>query len=70
MIFGEVPVGEAEDAILAHTVRTQSLTLKKGTALSAADVRALGQAGYQTVMVARIEPGDVMEAEGGRSAIG
>lgn len=63
MIFGEVPVGEAENAILAHTVRAQSLTLKKGRALGAADVRALGEAGYKTVMVARIEPGDVMEDE-------
>jgi len=63
MIFGEVPVDEAEGAILAHTVRTGTLTVKKGVKLSAAEVRTLGEAGIKTVMVARIEPGDVMEDE-------
>ncbi|MDA1090164.1 MAG: molybdopterin-binding/glycosyltransferase family 2 protein [Proteobacteria bacterium] len=63
MIFGEVPVDEAENTILAHTVRAQSLTVKKGVKLSAADINALSQAGIETVMVARIEAGDVMENE-------
>ena len=63
MIFGEVPVDEAEGAILAHTVRTGTLTVKKGVKLSTAEVRTLGEAGIKTVMVARIEPGDVMEDE-------
>ena len=59
MIFGEVPVDEAESAILAHTVRAGSLTVKKGGKLSAAEVGALGTAGIKTVMVVRIEAGDV-----------
>ena len=63
MIFGEVPVDEAESTILAHTVRAETLTVKKGVKLSAAEVKALGEAGIKTVMVARIEAGDVMEDE-------
>ena len=61
MIFGEVPVEEAENAVLAHTLRVESLTIKKGVPLSAADVRALTKAGVTSVLVARIEDGDVME---------
>ena len=61
MIFGEVPVEEAENAVLAHTVRADSLTIKKGMPLSAADISALTDAGIETVLVARIEDGDVME---------
>ena len=63
MIFGEVPVEEAESAILAHTVRAGSLTVKKGVKLSAAEIGALGTAGIKTVMAVRIEAGDVMEDE-------
>jgi len=63
MIFGEVPVDDAEGAILAHTVRAETLTLKKGVTLSADDVRALAAAGIKALMVARIELGDVMENE-------
>ncbi len=63
MIFGEVLVHEAEGAILAHTVRAPSLTVKKGVKLSAAEVGALAKAGIKTVVVARIEAGDVMEDE-------
>ena len=40
MIFGEVPVEETENAVLAHTLRVESLTIKKGVPLSAAE-RAL-----------------------------
>ena len=61
MIFGEVLVDEAEGAILAHTVRAGSLTVKKGVKLSAAEVSALGKAGIKSVLAARIEAGDVME---------
>ena len=63
MIFGEVLINQAEGAILAHTLRAGALTVKKGIALSAADVDALGQAGIKTVIAARIEAGDVMENE-------
>ncbi len=63
MIFGGVLVEEAEGAILAHTVRAATLTVKKGVKLSATEVSALGKAGIRTVMVAHIEAGDVMEDE-------
>ena len=63
MIFGEVLVDEAEGAILAHTVRAGSLTVKKGVKLSTTEVGALGKAGIKTVIVARLEDGDVIEGE-------
>lgn len=63
MIFGELRLDEAKGAILAHTVRAGSLTIKKGITLGAAEIGALGKAGVETVIAARIEADDVMEDE-------
>jgi molybdenum cofactor cytidylyltransferase len=60
MFFGEVPVGQAEGAILAHSETAGGRVLKKGTVLSAADVEALALELAQ-VTVARLEVGDVGE---------
>ena len=57
MKFGRVPVGQAEGAILAHG----AAAFKKGRTLSAADIAALTAAKIETVMVARLENGDVPE---------
>ena len=38
MIFGPVPVGAAEGAVLAHSVRVSEGRLRKGKVLGAADV--------------------------------
>jgi len=60
--FGPLPVAEAEDAILAHTLRLPGgCTLKKGRALSAGDVAALAAAGRGEVVAAKLEDGDVVE---------
>ena len=56
-------LGEAEGAILAHSVRAPSGALKKGRALSAADIAALAAAGLETVVAARLEDGDAPEDE-------
>ena len=56
MIFGNVPVDEAEGTILAHTVRAGTLTVKKGVRLSAAEVSALGGAGLLKDVPERLEP--------------
>jgi molybdenum cofactor cytidylyltransferase len=69
MIFGDTPLSEAEGAILAHSVKLASLRFKKGRRLSAEDLAALGRAGIETVIAARLEPGDVHEdAAAGRIA--
>ncbi len=61
MRFGPVPVAEAEGAVLAHSLVGEGLRLKKGRALSGADVAALVRAGIVEVMVALLEPGDLSE---------
>jgi molybdenum cofactor cytidylyltransferase len=63
MKFGETPLSEAEGAILAHSVRAGARALKKGRTLTAADIEALRAAGKQSVIAARLEPGDVGENE-------
>jgi molybdenum cofactor cytidylyltransferase len=59
--FGSVPVGEAEGGIVAHATRAGDLTLRKGDTVTAAHVERLRAAGIGTIMVARLEPGDVPE---------
>ena len=61
MIFGPVPVAEAVGAVLAHSQRAGGQVLKKGRLLSAADVEALASTGHDSVICARLQPGDVDE---------
>jgi molybdenum cofactor cytidylyltransferase len=63
MLFGPVPVAQAEGAILAHSVPLPGGVAKKGTLLDAALVARLGDAGLERVTVARLEAGDVPEDE-------
>ncbi len=63
MIFGRVPVAEAEGAILAHSRKLSDRRLKKGTLLAPDDVVALTTAGVSEVVAARLEPGDLIEDE-------
>ncbi len=63
MIFGDVPVADAEGLILAHGVRLPGGAFKKGRVLSADDIRVLQAAGIETVSGARLEPDDVGEDE-------
>ena len=63
MLFGETPVATAEGAILVHTLRAGDRTLKKGSFLDADAVRALADAGFASVVTARLEPGDLSENE-------
>src|SRR3546814_1466292 len=67
MIFGDLPVQDAEGAILAHSRRVGKTTFKKGRALSAEDVAALKEAGIASVVAARLEPGDIGEDAAARS---
>ncbi|MEQ3707905.1 MAG: molybdopterin-binding protein [Tateyamaria sp.] len=61
MIFGPVPVAEAEGAVLAHSMTSQSTRIAKGTLLTKTHVTALLQAGHTEVTVAQLEVGDVEE---------
>lgn len=63
MRFGPVKTSEAEGAILAHAVKTDESRLAKGHRLSSADVAALTACGALEVVVARLDPGDLMEDE-------
>ena len=63
MKFGEVPVVEAEGAILAHSLRLGATVFKKGRVLSRADVEAIAAAGLLEIAAARLEAGDVGEDE-------
>ena len=63
MKFGMMPLGEAEGAVLAHSVRHSGGVFKKGRLLSSDDIAQLSEAGLTQVMAARLEPGDVAEDE-------
>lgn len=63
MKFGAVPVGEAEGAILAHSLLLEGRKLGKGVTLGAEEVAAIRAAGMKTVVVARLDEGDVSENE-------
>src|SRR5436190_10527944 len=66
MKFGEVPVAEAEGAILAHSLKLGTTALKKARVLSRADVELITASGFTRIVVARLEPGDVGEDEAAR----
>ncbi len=66
MRFGPTPLRDAEDAILAHGFRLPGRVLKKGQRLSADDVTALREAGYDSVVTARLDPDDVTENDAAR----
>jgi molybdenum cofactor cytidylyltransferase len=59
--FGEIPIEDAAGAVLAHSLRFGSLSLRKGRLLTAENVAALKAAGCASVVAARLEPGDVEE---------
>jgi molybdenum cofactor cytidylyltransferase len=63
MKFGEVPLTEAEGAILAHSLKLGTTALKKGRVLSHADVELITACGMSEVTVARLDFGDVAEDE-------
>jgi molybdenum cofactor cytidylyltransferase len=65
--FGPAPVAQARGAIVAHAVRLDGISLKKGHVIDAADQAALSSAGVGHVIAARLEPGDVGEDEAATS---
>lgn len=63
MKFGPTPLDEARGAILAHTLRLPGRVIKKGTALSEADLDAMRTANLREVIAATLQVGDVPEDE-------
>jgi len=61
MKFGAVPVGEAVGAILAHSLALTKGRLRKGQLLAPEHLVALQEAGHESVVVARLEVGDLHE---------
>ena len=61
MKFGQTLVAGASGAILAHGLSFGGRSFKKGRILSDDDVSALLAAGIESVVAARLEPGDVSE---------
>ena len=61
MIFGEVPIAEAEGLILAHGVFLSGGAFKKGRVLSAEDIELLTANGITRVSGARMEADDIGE---------
>lgn len=62
MKFGAVPVADAAGAVLAHSIRPGGgARIAKGTLLEAAHLDRLTEAGITSVVVARLEVGDVPE---------
>lgn len=63
MIFGELPLAEAQGAVLAHSITLAGKRWAKGTLVDAMLVQAAEGDGVAALMVARTEPGDVTEAD-------
>ena len=64
MKFGPAPVGEdLAGAILAHSTRTKARLIHKGAVLDAESIALLRDSGFGEVVVARLDPDDVPEAE-------
>jgi molybdenum cofactor cytidylyltransferase len=59
--FGELPLAEAEGAILAHSLRLEDGALKKGRLLTREDLERLKAANIHQVIAARLESDDVSE---------
>lgn len=61
MIFGSVDTRNSAGSYLAHSLRTRQTRLAKGTLVTQSIVDELIEAGYQEVVVARLEANDVHE---------
>ena len=61
MKFGPFAPDDALGGTAVHTIREGALVLKKGTVITPSHVAALKQAGIASIVVARLDPGDVSE---------
>ena len=68
MRFGRVDVADAAGTVLAHGMRVGGRTLRKGHILSPADIELLEQEGFDAIVAARFDPGDVTENPAAQTA--
>lgn len=61
MKFGPHAPADAVGGVVVHTIRQGKLVLKKGTVIGDAEIAALKDAGIDTIVVARLESGDISE---------
>ena len=61
MFFGSLAIDKAENAILAHTLKVGKKTFKKGRKLSSEDLSLLRGEKIETLICAKLEPGDIFE---------
>lgn len=61
MDFGEIPLEQAEGAVLAHSVALAKGRLRKGQRLGPGEIAQLREAGHAEITAARLAPGDVDE---------
>ena len=59
--FGRIAVAAAEGALLAHSVKGPGLALRKGEVLDESHIARLEAAGFETIIGALLEAGDVHE---------
>jgi molybdenum cofactor cytidylyltransferase len=61
--FGSISIADAQDSILAHSLRAGPLIYKKGRRISADDIEALRAMGVEQIVVAQLDSADVSEDE-------
>lgn len=66
MIFAELPLAEAEGAMLAHSLLLGGTRIPKGRRVDAALLAAARAQGIEQLWVARLQPGDIPEDEAAR----
>ena len=61
MQFGSIKLEKSEGSILAHSIKLENLNISKGTLLTENHIMDLRSKGVQSVVVARLENGDIEE---------
>lgn len=61
MKFGPVPIADARDCVLAHSLQLGEVRLRKGRILDETDIALIADAGLAEVVVARLTQDDVHE---------
>ncbi|MDZ5448209.1 molybdopterin-binding/glycosyltransferase family 2 protein [Labrys sp. ZIDIC5] len=61
MFFGEISIDQALGGVAVHSIRKGGLVLKKGTHIGPAEVEALRRERVESIVIARLDPGDVGE---------
>lgn len=61
MKFGAFPIAESLGGIVAHTIRSDGVLMKKGETVRAQDIASLAEAGIAEITIAMLESGDVAE---------